>query len=146
MAAPTYTWEFNSDLFGDRVPKVATFEATSGMYCKIGTLMSLVSGQVLPTTDATGQYIIGIAQQDIAVAATAADPVKVAIIAPGMVIKGTSTLTAAAYSGFTAKTFDLNSDGRLDQTDTTGGGLSVFRTEDSGLTVYCVVCVGAIIG
>jgi len=146
MAAPTYTWEYNSDLFGDRIPKVATFEATSGMYCKIGTLMSAVSGQVLPTTDATGQYIIGLAAETISVAATAADPVKIAIIAPGMVIKGTAVSTAAAYSGFTAKTFDLDADGRFDPTDTTGGGLSVLRTEDSGLTVYCVVTLGAIIG
>jgi hypothetical protein len=146
MAAPTYKWEFNSDLFGDRVPKIATFELTASAYCKVGTLMSLVSGQALPTTDGTGQYIIGIAAEDIDVAASGGDPVKIAVLAPGMVIKGTSTATAAAYSGATAKTFDLNSDGRLDQTDTTGGGLAVIRTENSGLTVYCVVCVGAIIG
>lgn len=145
MAAPTYTWEFNSNLFGNDVPKVATFEATSGMYAKIGTLMSMVSGQVLPTTDATGQYIIGLAAETIDVAATAADPVKVAVLAPGMVIKGTAVSTAAAYSGFTGKAFDLDADGRLDPTDTTGGGLSVWRTENSGLTVYCIVTLGAII-
>ena len=146
MAAPTYTWEFNSDLFGDRIPKVATFEATSGMYCKIGTLMSMVSGQTLPTTDATAQYIIGLAAETISVAATAADPVKIAVIAPGMVIKGTAVDTAASVSGFTSKVIDIDSDGRLDPDDVTGGGLSVLRTEDSGLTVYCVVCLGAIIG
>lgn len=145
MAAPAYTWEFNSNLFGNDVPKIATFEATSGMYAKVGTLMSMVSGQVLPTTDATGQYIIGLAAEVIDTAATAADPVKIAIIAPGMVIKGTAVSTAAAYSGFTAKTFDLDADGRLDPTDTTGGGLAVWRTEDSGLTVYCLVTKGAII-
>jgi len=146
MAAPTYTWEFNSDLFGNNVPKVATFEATSGMYAKIGTLMSMVSGQVLPTTDATGQYIIGLAAEVIDVAATAADPVKIAVLAPGMVIKGTAVSTAAANSGFVSKATDLDADGRLDPTDTTGGGLSVWRTEDSGLTVYCIVTTGAIIG
>ena len=146
MAVPTYTWEFNSDLFGDRIPKVATFEATSGMYCKIGTLMSMVSGQTLPTTDATAQYIIGLAAETISVAATAADPVKIAVIAPGMVIKGTAVDTAASVSGFTSKVIDIDSDGRLDPDDVTGGGLSVLRTEDSGLTVYCVVTLGAIIG
>jgi hypothetical protein len=146
MAAPTYTWEFNCDLFGDRVPKVSTFEATSGMYCKVGTLMSMVSGQVLPTTDATGQYAFGLAAEVIDVAATAADPVKIAIIAPGMVIKGTAVSTAAALAGFTSKVVDLDSDGRLDPTDTTGGGLSVWRTEDAGLTVYCLITTGAIIG
>ncbi len=145
MAAPTYTWEFNCDLFGNRVPKIATFEMTSGAYCKVGTLMSMVSGQVLPTTDATGQYIIGIAAEEIAVAATDADPVKIEIIAPGMVIKGTAADTAASVSGFTSKLIDLDADGRLDPDDVTGGGLSVWRTEDSGLTVYCLVTLGAII-
>ena len=125
MAAPAYTWEFNSDLFGNRVPKIATFEATSGMYCKVGTLMSCVTGQVLPTTDGTGATVIGLAAEEIAVAATAADPVKIAIIAPGMVIKGTAVDTAASVSGFTSKAIDLDADGRLDPDDVTGGGLSV---------------------
>lgn len=145
-AAPTYKWSFDSDLFGNRVPVIATFEITAASLVKKGTLMSLVSGQALATTDATGQYIIGICAQDIDTSPSGGDPVKIAIIAPGMVIKGTAVSTAAAYSGFTAKTFDLDVDGRFDPTDTTGGGLSVLRTEDSGLTVYCVVCVGAIIG
>ena len=146
MAAPTYTWEFNTNLFGNDVPKVAAFEATSGMYCKIGTLMSMVSGQVLPTTDSTGANIIGLAAEVIDVAATAADPVKIAVLAPGMVIKGTAVSTAAANAGFVSKATDLDVDGRLDPTDTTGGGLSVWRTENSGLTVYCIVGLGAIIG
>lgn len=146
MPAPTYTWEFNSDLFGDRVPKVVTFEATSGIYTKIGTLMSLTTGQALPTTDGIGATIIGIAQETNAVAMSGADPIKIAVIAPGMVIKGTAVSTAAAYSGFTGKAFDLDADGRFDPTDTTGGGLSVLRTEDAGLTVYCVVTIGSIIG
>ena len=144
MAAPTYTWEFNSDLFGDRVPKVATFEMTASAYCKIGTLMSMVSGQVLPTTDGTGQYIIGLAAEEISVAASSGDPVKIQIIAPGMVIKGKAVDTAASVSGFTSKAIDVDSDGRLDPDDVDGGGLSVWRTEDAGLTVYCLVTTGAI--
>jgi len=145
-AAPTYTWEFNSDLFGNRVPVIGTFGLTAASLLKKGTLVSMVSGLIVATTDGTGQYIFGIAAQDIETSPTEADPVKVEIIAPGMVIKGTAVSTAAAYSGFTAKTFDLDVDGRFDPTDTTGGGLSVLRTEDSGLTVYCLVTVGAIIG
>jgi hypothetical protein len=145
MAAPVYTWEFNCDLFGDRVPKIVTMEASSGLETKIGTLLSMVSGQLAATTDSTADKIFGIAAQATSAAATAADPIKVEVLAPGMVIKGTAVSTAAAYAGFTAKTFDLDVDGRLDPTDTTGGGLAVWRTEDSGLTVYCVVCNGAII-
>jgi hypothetical protein len=147
MASPTYTWEFNCDLFGgNRVPTVATFEATSGMYCKVGTLMSMVSGQVLPTTDGTGDKAFGLAQEVIDVAANAADPVKIAVLFPGAVIKGTADADASSVAGFTSKAIDLNSDGTLDHDDTTGGGLSVWRTEDSGLTVYAIVTVGAIIG
>jgi hypothetical protein len=61
-----------------------------------------------------------------------------------MVIKGTAASDASAYSGFIAKTYDLDSDGRLDPSDTTGGGLSIWRTEDSGLTVYCIVGASAL--
>ena len=145
MAAPAYTWEFNCDLFGDRVPKVITMEAASGLETKVGTLLSMVSGQLAATTDGTGEKIFGIAAEATSAAATAADPIKVEVLAPGMVIKGTAVDTAASTSGFTSKAQDLDADGRLDPDDVTGGGLSTWRTEDSGLTVYCVVCAGAII-
>jgi hypothetical protein len=145
MAAPAYTWEFNCDLFGDRVPKVTTMEAASGLETKVGTLLSMVSGQLAATTDGTADKIFGLAMEATTAALSAADPVKVAIIAPGMVIKGTAVDTAASTSGFTSKAQDLDADGRLDPDDVTGGGLSTWRTEDSGLTVYCVVCAGAII-
>lgn len=146
MAAPTYTWEFNSDLMGDRVPKVVTLKATASIMTKVGTLMSMASGKTLPSTDGNTASVIGLAMQVIDVAATEDDPVKVAILAPGMVIKGTAAADASGQSGFQSKAYDLDSDGRLDPTDTTGGGLSIFRTEDSGLTVYAVVGVGAIVG
>ena len=146
MAAPTYTWEYNSNLFGTDVPKIITLEAASGLYTKIGTLVSMSSGQVIATTDGSGATIIGLAAEVIDVSATAADPVKVAILAPGMVLKGTAVSTAAANAGFVSKATDLDADGRLDPTDTTGGGLSVWRTEDAGLTVYCIVGTGTIIG
>jgi hypothetical protein len=146
MAAPTYTWEFNCDLMGDRVPKVTTLAAATGLYTKIGTLLSMSSGHVIATTDGAGATIIGLAAETIAVSSTENDPVKVAVLAPGMVIKGTAVDTAASVSGFTSKAIDLDADGRLDPDDTTGGGLSVWKTEDAGLTVYCVVGTGAIIG
>jgi hypothetical protein len=146
MAAPTYTWEFNSDLFGDRVPKVVTLKATSGIFTKIGTLMSMASGKVLPSTDGNTSGVIGLALEVIDVAATEDDPVKVAILAPGMIIKGTAVTTAAAMSGFQSKAYDLDVDGRLDPSDTTGGGLNIWRTEDAGLTVYAMIGAGACIG
>ncbi len=146
MAAPAYTWEFNCDLMGDRVPKIITLEAAASLETKVGTLVSMSSGQVAATTDGTGAAIIGLAAEATSAALSAADPIKVAVLAPGMVIKGTAVSTAAALAGFTSKVVDLDSDGRLDPTDTTGGGLSVWRTENSGLTVYAVVGLGAIIG
>lgn len=146
MAAPAYTWEFNCDLMGDRVPKIITLEAAASLETKVGTLVSMSSGQVAATTDGTGGAIIGLAAEATSAALSAADPIKVAVLAPGMVIKGTAVSTAASLAGFTSKVVDLDADGRLDPSDTTGGGLSVWRTENSGLTVYAVVGLGAIIG
>lgn len=146
MAAPVYTWEFNCDLFGDRVPKIVTLEAAASLETKVGTLCSMSSGQVAATTDGTGGAIIGLAAEATAAALSAADPIQVAVLFPGAVIKGTAVSTAAANAGFVSKATDLDVDGRLDPTDTTGGGLSVWRTEDAGLTVYCLVTTGAIIG
>jgi hypothetical protein len=143
MAAPTYPWEFVCDLFGDRVPKIATLYAASGLETKIGTMVSEVAGAVTATVNGTGGGIIGLAAEAITVAATVGDPIKVALIGQGMVIKGTADADVSAQSGFNAKTHDVGSDGRLISGDTSGGGLSVWRTEDSGLTVYCVPTVGA---
>jgi hypothetical protein len=142
MAAPTYTWEFNCDLFGNEVPKVATMEASTNLETKVGTALILTGGQLDEAT-ATVVTLFGLALQATSAACTAGDPIKVAVIAPGMVIKGTADADASALSGFSGKLGDFHTDGRLHVADTTGGCLSVLRTEDSGLTVYCVVSVGA---
>ena len=148
MAAPAYTWEFCQDLWGDRIPKIITLEAATGLYTKVGTLLAMASGQVRVATDGDGEAIIGLAAQVIDVAATAADPVKVAVLAPGMVIKGTADSDASGSTGFASKTQDIDSDQRLDISateDVTGGFLSILRTEDAGLTVFCVVTDGALV-
>jgi hypothetical protein len=142
MPAPTYTWEFVADLMGDRVPKVTTLEATSGLLTKVGTLLIMSSGQV----DEAGASVvaaIGLAGEEIAVAATAADPIKVELIAPGFLYKGTADADASSLAGFNGKLTDFNTDGSLDVGDTSGGSFSVLRTENSGLTVYGVFTVGA---
>lgn len=144
MSAPTYTWEFNSDLFGDRVPKIITMPAASGLYTKVGTLLAVASSQVRVATDGDGEAIVGLAAEVISVAATANDPVKVAVLAPGMVVKGTAVSTAAAMTSFLYNTYDIDADQRLDPTDHTAGPFAILRTEDAGLTVYCVVCHGAL--
>lgn len=143
MAAPTYTWEFVEDLYGDRVPKIVTLQASTNLETKIGTLLIATSGQLDEAT-ATVVKIIGLAAEATSAAATATDPIKVALLFPGAVIKGTADADASTLSGFNGKLGDLNSDGSLDVADTTNGSLAVYRTEDSGLTVYCVVTVGAI--
>ena len=145
MAAPTYTWEFVYDLWGDRVPKVVTLEATTGLETKVGTLVIMASGQVDEAT-ASAAEILGLAMEATSAAATAADPIKVAIIAPGMVIRGTADADASALQGFTNKTIDVNSDGSLDVADTTNGCLSVYRVNNAaGTIVDCVVTTGAMI-
>ena len=145
MAAPTYTWEFVYDLFGDRVPKIVTLEATANLETKVGTLVVMASGQVDEATASAGE-VIGLAMEETAAAASAADPIKVAIIAPGMVIRGTADADASALQGFTNKTIDVNTDGSLNVADTTNGCLSVFRVNNAaGTEVDCVVTTGAMI-
>lgn len=138
MAAPTYTWEFYTDLLGDRVPKIVTLEASANLETKVGTALIATGGQVDEAT-ASVVLFLGLAAEASSAALSAADPIKVALIAPGMVIKGTADADASALAGFSGKLGDFNSDGTLDVADTTNGCLSVWRTEDSGLTVYCTV-------
>jgi hypothetical protein len=143
MAAPTYTWEFVEDLYGERVPKVITLEATTNLETKVGTLLIATGGQLdEATTDVV--TIIGLAAEATTAAATAKDPIKVEVLFPGAVIKGTADADASTLSGFNGKLGDVNTNGSLDVADASNGSLSVYRTEDSGLTVYCVVTVGAI--
>lgn len=138
MAAPAYKWDFAYDLFGNRVPKVATFEATASLETKVGTLVFMSSGRVDNAGNGASS-LLGLAAEATSAALSAGDAIKVYLLAPGMVIKGTADADASALSGFNGKTIDLNADGSLDVADTSGGCLSVQRTEDSGLTVYCVV-------
>lgn len=146
MAAPTYTWEFVYDLFGDRVPKLVTLEATAGLETKVGTLVIMASGQVDEAT-ASAVAVIGLAAEKTAAAATAADPIRVYLLAPGMVIRGTADADASALQGFTNKTIDVNTDGSLDVADTAGGCLSVYRVNNSaGTSVDCVITKGAMFG
>lgn len=146
MAAPTYTWEYVYDLWGgNRIPTVVTLEATTDLETKIGTLLVMSSGQVDEAT-ASAAEIIGLAMEETSAAATAADPIKVAIIAPGMVIRGTADADASALQGFTNKTIDVNTNGSLDVADTSGGCLSVYRINNTaGTEVDCVITTGALI-
>jgi len=138
MAAPTYVWTYETNLFGLGPPVIATLEATSSLETKIGTLLIMSSGQV---DEATASVVlpIGLAAEKTAAAATAADPIKVALLRPGDVIKGTSDADASTAAGFSGKTYDFNTDGSLDFADSSGGCASVWKTEDSGLTVYIVL-------
>jgi len=139
MAAPAYTWKFVYDLWGDRVPKIITMEATTDLETKVGTLLFMTSGQLDTCTDGTGT-MIGLAAEATSAAATAADPIRVALIAPGMVIRGTADADSSGLTGFASKSQDIDSDQRLDVGDTTGGFLSVYRVNNSaGTEVDCVV-------
>jgi len=144
MAAPTYTWEFVYDLWGDRVPKLVTLQATTGLETKVGTLLIMSSGQVDEATSSAIE-LIGIAAEATSAAATAGDPIRVYLIAPGMVIRGTADADASALSGFNGKTIDVNTDGSLDVDDATNGQLSVYRVNNSaGTEVDCVFTNGAL--
>jgi hypothetical protein len=138
MAAPLYIWEYNSDLMGqNRVPVIATLEASAGLDVKEGTLVMNVGGQVDEAV-ASITDILGIVAETPEAALNAGDPIKVALLAPGMVIKGTADADATALAGFNGKLVDVNADGSLDVGDVANGCLSVHRVENGGLTVYCV--------
>ena len=146
MAAPTYTWKFVKDLWGgDRTPVIVTLEASASLETKVGTLVVMSSGQVDEATASAGE-VIGLAAEATSAAATATDPIKVYLIAPGMVIRGTADADASALQGWTNKTIDVNSNGSLDVADTTDGCLSVYRVNNAaGTEVDCVITTGALI-
>lgn len=138
MAAPTYTWKWDSNLYGLNPPTRATFEATTNLETKVGTLLIMSSGQL---DEATASVVlpVGLAVTATSAAATAGDPILIDVLRPGDVIVGTADADASALSGFSGKTVDFNTDGSLDVADTTNGCASVWRTENSGLTVYIVL-------
>lgn len=138
MAAPQFTWEYVTNLFGLEPPKTSTFQASTALETKVGTALILTGGEL---DEATASVVLfaGLAAEATSAAATAGDPIKIYMIRPGDVIKGTADADASALSGFSGKTGDFNSDGSLDVADTSNGCLSVWRTEDAGLTVFCTV-------
>lgn len=136
MAAPTYTWEYVTNLFGLEPPKLVTLEASASLETKVGTAVIATSGRVDEAT-ASVQLLLGLAAEQTAAALSAGDPIKVYLLRPGDVIKGTADADATALAGFSGKTTDFNSDGSLDVGDTSNGCLSVWRVENGGLTVYC---------
>lgn len=138
MAAPTYVWEYVTNLYGQTPPMPMVGEASASLETKIGTALILTSGQLDEAT-ATVVLFAGFAAAATTAAASSGDAIKYYPIRPGDVWKGTADADASAYDGFYGKTFDFNSDGSLDVGDTSGGCLSIWKTEDSGLTVYCVV-------
>jgi len=146
MAAPTYKWDYVTNLLGQsNPPSVVTLEASANLETKVGTLVIQNGGQVDEAT-ATVVAVLGLAAEETAAALSAADPIKVYLLRPGDVIKGTADADASSLAGFNGKLGDLNSDGSLDVADSTNGSLAVWRTEDAGLTVYCVVSKAALFG
>ena len=142
MPAPTYTWKYVYDLWGgERTPVITTLEATASLYTKVGTLLVLSGGQVDEAGNGAAE-IIGIAAEEIN-DATAGDPVKVELIAPGMVIRGTADADATAEI-LEHKTMDLNADGDLDVGDDANGCLMIVRINNTaGTEVDCVITTGA---
>ena len=145
MAAPTYTWEFVCDLWGQRVPKLVTLEADDNLETKVGTLLVMTGGQVVEA-GALACEIVGIAAEATSAELDDADPISLYLIAPGMVIRGTADGDATTLAGFNGKTIDLNANGSLDIDDGTGGCLSVYRVLNAaGTSVDCVITSGAFI-
>jgi hypothetical protein len=114
-------------------------EATASLETKVGTLVYMSSGQV-DNAGNSASTLFGLAAEATSAAATAADPIRVYALAPGMVIRGTADADASSLQGFNGKTIDLNAAGTLDVADTSNGCLSVFRVNNSaGTEVDCVI-------
>ncbi len=138
MAAPTSIWEYVTNIYGLDAPIIATFEAENTTETLVGTLVNMSSGQVAEG-GASFASCLGLAAEATSAALSGADPIRVYVLRPGDVIRGTADADASSLSGFSGKKSDLNSDGTLDFADTSNGCLSVYRTENSGLTVDCVL-------
>jgi hypothetical protein len=135
MAAPAYAWEYVTNLFGFGPPVVTTLEASANLETKVGTLCIMNSGQV---DEATASVVapIGLAAEATSAALSAADPIKIYLLRPGDVIKGTADADASALSGFNGKLGDFNSDGSLDVADATNGCAAVWKIGSANTEVY----------
>lgn len=138
MAAPTYAWEYVTNLYGLNPPTPITGTASANLETKVGTALIMTSGAL---DEATASVVLfaGIAAQATSAAASAGDPIKFYPVRPGDVYKGTADADASSLINFNGKLGDFNSDGSLDVADSTNGCLSVWKIGSANTEVYVVV-------
>lgn len=138
MAAPTYAWEYVTNLYGLNPPTPITGTASANLETKVGTALIMTSGAL---DEATASVVLfaGFAAQATSAAASAGDPIKFYPYRPGDVWKGTADADASSLINFNGKLGDFNTDGTLDVADTTNGCLSVWKIGSANTEVYVVV-------
>ena len=138
MAAPTYAWEYVTNLYGLNPPTPITGTASASLETKVGTALIMTSGAL---DEATASVVLfaGFAAQATSAAASAGDPIKFYPYRPGDVWKGTADADASSLINFNGKLGDFNTDGTLDVADTTNGCLSVWKIGSANTEVYVVV-------
>lgn len=138
MAAPTYPWEYVTNLYGLNPPTPITGTASANLETKVGTALIWTSGAL---DEATASVVLfaGFAAQATSAAASAGDAIKFYPYRPGDVYKGTADADASSLINFSGKTGDFNSDGSLDVADSTNGCLSVWKIGSANTEVYVVV-------
>lgn len=138
MAAPTYVWEYVTNLYGLNPPTPITGTASANLETKVGTALIMTSGAL---DEATASVVLfaGFAAQATSAAASAGDPIKFYPIRPGDVYKGTADADASSLINFSGKTVDFNTDGSLDVGDTSNGCLSVWKIGSANTEVFVVV-------
>ena len=138
MAAPTYAWEYVTNLYGLNPPTPITGTASANLETKVGTALIMTSGAL---DEATASVVLfaGFAAQATSAAASAGDPIKFYPYRPGDVWKGTADADASSLINFNGKLGDFNTDGTLDVADTTNGCLSVWKIGSANTEVYIVV-------
>lgn len=138
MAAPTYTWEYVTNLYGFPPPTPITGTASADLETKVGTALIWTSG-ALDEATASVVTFAGFAAEATDGKLGAGEPIKFYPYRPGDVWKGTADTDASSLVNFNGKTIDFNTDGSLDVNDTAAGCLSVWKIGDANTEVYCTV-------
>lgn len=138
MAAPTYPWEYVTNLYGMEPPTAMTGNASANLETKVGTALIWTSG-ALDEATASVVTFAGFAAEATSAALSAGDPIKFYPYRPGDVWKGTADADASGLIGFNGLLGDFNSDGSLDVADASNGCLGVWKIGDANTTVFVTV-------
>ena len=130
-------WTYAGSLYSPgRVPSVIDMPVAATQTLVVGDLVVFSSGQVAKAGDALAS-LVGICYEDSA-SQTAGTLIKIVVLLPGDIIRGTADADASAIL-WGGNKYDLNATTQtLDVGDSSNGCLQVIRIGTSTTDVYCV--------